>query len=957
MNHSQQPSKPEPEQSAQPDQSAKSEQSSAATAGPTSIDATTNQKWFRLALCGMLSVVVLAVGLLVGIAKLGWLNDDRASINSTFTSTEMIIEMSHNLTQQLISDAITYQNADKPNKETAKATLDTTATQRKEYIKLLMQEDPDEFLRLAISSDTKASLLEDVDGIESETTLEGIIQVYKLDFAEGWPTSNSTELFLEPESKEETKKIYLPESAPVANYGSGDKVRIIGFELDGAIVPNIIADTENFIILSLADKADKPAATKRQMAVIVVNLSDANTSMYTIPTAKSMFEDVNAWYQEASYGNTYFSGKLHPEQPADFFGVYDIASPTSPCKDYTWESLGRTAAAADGFVAAGYDHMVTLLNVNTESSICGWVGLANYPGSSVFLWGQRPSQYGNTTTQIAARVGTAIHELGHNFGLEHAALNYNCKSDGSTTVIPFGGTCSINEYGDIHNTMGTSVNRAHFSADHKAFLGWIPSTNVVDITTSGVYDLYPSDLPSTGTQLIRIPLPYGIQIEASDDTAKSPHFYLLEHRVGTASLNVDLRDYDGVFLRTSSASTRSDVVPRTYLYQLGSLPGGASCPGCVTGLRPGMVFTDPHNPNLTIKVLSWTPQKATVEIDLSDTGVPPVPICFRLTPAAVMFPSHTSMPAGGGTIEYSFSVRSNDSHTCPTSATYTITPSQTNPDIVFSPTSRTVTVAPGTTSAPQIFTATIASDIPTGSHEVRFPITTPSIPNYSIVYIRTITVVGEGDEPPGCIRHDPTIIATPPSDTTTPGGSIQYDLQIINNDTAACGSVDITFFATSSAPEISFSPYANVVQYRLPGSIWNLRITANSLSNIADGSHTITFKAASTAGNTASKNVTFTVIDPNANPPTVIISGITNNQLISPTLDTKITATATHSAGIAKIEIFINNKLVATCTNPKDNTCYIFVKGSNTAIGTHTLRADAKSKNNEFGTANMVFRR
>jgi len=89
----------------------------------------------------------------------------------------------------------------------------------------------------------------------------------------------------------------------------------------------------------------------------------------------------------------------------------------------------------------------------------------------------------------------------------------------------------------------------------------------------------------------------------------------------------------------------------------------------------------------------------------------------------------------------------------------------------------------------------------------------------------------------------------------------------------------------------------------------------------------------------------------------ITISGITNNQLISPTLSTKITVTVNHPPGIAKIQFFVNGWPTITCTNPKDNQCSIFIKGPHTAVGTYNFRVDATSKDGQDGTASLVFRR
>ena len=107
---------------------------------------------------------------------------------------------------------------------------------------------------------------------------------------------------------------------------------------------------------------------------------------------------------------------------------------------------------------------------------------------------------------------------------------------------------------------------------------------------------------------------------------------------------------------------------------------------------------------------------------------------------------------------------------------------------------------------------------------------------------------------------------------------------------------------------------------------------------------------------TQSKLLSLTI---NAVLPDIEISGIQNGGIISPSANTKIVATASHPSGIHKIEIHIDGKLVALCSSPRDNKCDVYIKGSNTTIGDHTLQvsATANDTNRTTHTASLGFRR
>ena len=116
---------------------------------------------------------------------------------------------------------------------------------------------------------------------------------------------------------------------------------------------------------------------------------------------------------------------------------------------------------------------------------CGWAGLA-YVG-----WAR---SYIKQTTSLLV-IG---HEVGHNFGMLHAA-----SLDCGTNVI--GGTCSSSEYGDPFDIMGN--NRAmHPNAAQKLDLGWIaPGTVKTHTAGRTTYTLTPIESAGGATYAVKIP--------------------------------------------------------------------------------------------------------------------------------------------------------------------------------------------------------------------------------------------------------------------------------------------------------------------------------------------------------------------------------------------------------------------------------------------------------------------
>jgi len=97
-------------------------------------------------------------------------------------------------------------------------------------------------------------------------------------------------------------------------------------------------------------------------------------------------------------------------------------------------------------------------------------------------------------------VRTSAHELGHNLGLVHA----NWWQTGERSTI---GAGSNEEYGDPFDTMGGSGGGSrHFSASFKNRLDWIPASDALNPTTSGIYRLHAHDIVTApfGVRAIRL---------------------------------------------------------------------------------------------------------------------------------------------------------------------------------------------------------------------------------------------------------------------------------------------------------------------------------------------------------------------------------------------------------------------------------------------------------------------
>ena len=128
----------------------------------------------------------------------------------------------------------------------------------------------------------------------------------------------------------------------------------------------------------------------------------------------------------------------------DIFGWYTLPDTNVACSISMWATSATAAASAAGIDLAGYDNVVYAFPYTPS---CAWSGLASMPGRSSWLNGLS-----------GMSLHTMAHELGHNFGTNHAS-SLNCTESG--TRVALSATCAISEYGDPFSVMGNASHYHH----------------------------------------------------------------------------------------------------------------------------------------------------------------------------------------------------------------------------------------------------------------------------------------------------------------------------------------------------------------------------------------------------------------------------------------------------------------------------------------------------------------
>ena len=254
------------------------------------------------------------------------------------------------------------------------------------------------------------------------------------------------------------------------------------------------AHTENYnerLILASVDKGNgtdadgvfrqKSAYTEglKRLLILRVDFSDLAGAPLSDAAGTNMLNGIAAFYLEQSFGKTTFrplgagSAMTATLRMPKTAAVYGASDPSILRTD------ARNAARTAGVTLAQFDFDLICVGAVPGFNWAG-LGYVGAPGSWI-------------RASFDAAGGVSSHELGHNFGLNHA----NAWDTGGQSIL---GPGSNVEYGDSFDTMGNSTaGRRHFNTRYKNYLNWLPTTQVKIVTASGNYRLFAHDATNAAT--------------------------------------------------------------------------------------------------------------------------------------------------------------------------------------------------------------------------------------------------------------------------------------------------------------------------------------------------------------------------------------------------------------------------------------------------------------------------
>jgi len=234
----------------------------------------------------------------------------------------------------------------------------------------------------------------------------------------------------------------------------------------------------------------KPASARtegpKRLLFIRCDFSDLTGAPFSDATGTDLAKNLDQFYKDQSYGRTGFlplgegsavTATLRMPKTAKEYGATDAS---------VLRTDARNAAKAAGFDLTAYDFDLICFG---KVPGFGWAGLG-YVGA--------PGCWIRASFDTAG--GVPGHELGHNYGLNHA--NYWDTSGAGATAS----TGSNVEYGDTFDTMGNAgAGRRHFNARNKAALNWLVPAGVRTLTTNGTYRVFAVDATNaTGIRALKV---------------------------------------------------------------------------------------------------------------------------------------------------------------------------------------------------------------------------------------------------------------------------------------------------------------------------------------------------------------------------------------------------------------------------------------------------------------------
>jgi MYXO-CTERM domain-containing protein len=367
-----------------------------------------------------------------------------------------------------------------------------------------------------------------------------------------------------------------------------------------------------------------------KLAMALVDIGAGNTNPMITPDElqNRVFtnpDSTRAYYLENSYGMQPMTGKV----------VGSVLSYTMNTCDTA--GMARTLTPmVDADVGQKSDVYLWYFQGRTAS--CAWSGLS----SGI-----------NTYYNASAGCVVLAQEPAHSLGLAHSS---SLVCGASSMLDDPNNGCMHNEYGSPYDTMGGGCR--HFSAYHKTYRTYVQKCNVVRVRKSGTFNLFPTEKPCNGIQVLQVPMPHVRPFTNSGGGGGGTRntqlaFYTVELRspIGfDTGMKPSVLVYAATQFSFNTAPSRANMRGE-HTWLLDMSPGGSNTArdGSAHALAPGQTFTDPAG-GVSITTVGVSADIAQIKVEISGSvtvdGGTGDTVCVDGTPIAE--PGPTSCGDDGG---------------------------------------------------------------------------------------------------------------------------------------------------------------------------------------------------------------------------------------------------------------------------------------------------------------------
>jgi MYXO-CTERM domain-containing protein len=331
------------------------------------------------------------------------------------------------------------------------------------------------------------------------------------------------------------------------------------------------------------------AAAPRKFCVAMVDIGGGLGKLTEDAIAQQFFDgpkSVNAFFKENSYGKQSVEGKVFGPYSYTFNGC--AGSDTSAMATAIRNQMGETC-----------DQYAFVFG---QTKLCSWAGLGEIGSPTKPA---RNTWYNGTISCVAT-----VQEPGHNYGMVHSSS----MSCGATTFADDLSNCTHNEYGDKFDTMGSGCRQ--MNVYQKQYEQWFAGCNSVRVTSSGTFNLLPTEIACDGIQALQIKMPkdrvFNTPAGVGGAGAYTLTSYFLEYRT---SYGFDDGMTPTVLLHVAGdypAKGKAGLRP----WLLDMHPGGTAGVNDA-GFKVGETFTDPAG-GLSITVQSMDADKAVINVQIDN---------------------------------------------------------------------------------------------------------------------------------------------------------------------------------------------------------------------------------------------------------------------------------------------------------------------------------------------------